>query len=50
MSIESVGADGFNTIVAVNLDGNASDQSGEVPILLDFLLTINIFSSFNTSL
>ncbi|KAF8365489.1 mrpl-38 [Pristionchus pacificus] len=30
VSIESVGADGFNTIVAVNLDGNASEQSGEI--------------------
>ncbi|GMT01086.1 hypothetical protein PENTCL1PPCAC_30673, partial [Pristionchus entomophagus] len=30
VSIESVGAGGFNTIVVVNLDGNASEQPGEI--------------------
>ncbi|GMR54154.1 hypothetical protein PMAYCL1PPCAC_24349, partial [Pristionchus mayeri] len=30
IGIESVGAGGFNTIVAVNIDGNASEQPGEI--------------------
>ncbi|GMT29799.1 hypothetical protein PFISCL1PPCAC_21096 [Pristionchus fissidentatus] len=30
ITVESVGAGGFNTIVAVNLDGNASEQPGEI--------------------